>query len=45
MHLGLASMRERVKLVNGTLDIDSAPGLGTTLVAWVPAHPGAGEAR
>jgi signal transduction histidine kinase len=44
MHLGLASMRERVRLVNGTLDIDSAPGLGTTLVAWVPAHSGAGGA-
>ena len=35
--LGLASMRERVRLVNGTLDIESAPGQGTTLVAWVPA--------
>ncbi len=29
-------MRERVLLVNGTLDIDSAPGRGTTVVAWVP---------
>ena len=45
MHLGVASMRERVKLVDGTLDIDSAPGLGTTLVAWVPAHSAAGEAQ
>jgi PAS domain S-box-containing protein len=35
--LGLASMRERILLVNGTLDIDSAPGRGTTVVAWVPA--------
>jgi PAS domain S-box-containing protein len=35
--LGLASMRERVQLVNGTLDIESAPGRGTTVVAWVPA--------
>lgn len=35
-HLGLASMRERVRLVNGTLDIDSAPGRGTTVTAWVP---------
>ena len=34
--LGLASMRERVRLVNGTLDIESAPGRGTAIVAWVP---------
>ena len=42
--LGLASMRERVQLVNGTLDIESAPGRGTTIVAWVPAHAGEGRA-
>ena len=36
--LGLLGMRERVRLVNGTLDIESAPGRGTTLVAWAPAH-------
>lgn len=36
MHLGLASMRERVRLVGGTLDIESAPGLGTAIIAWVP---------
>ncbi len=36
--LGLASMRERVRLVNGTLDIESAPGHGTAIVAWVPAR-------
>jgi len=34
--LGLSSMRERVRLVNGTLDIESAPGRGTAIVAWVP---------
>jgi len=38
MSLGLAGMRERVRLVNGTLDIESAPGLGTTILAWVPAE-------
>jgi signal transduction histidine kinase len=43
--LGLASMRERVRLVNGTLDIESAPGRGTTLVAWVPTQAGDGRAR
>ena len=40
--LGLASMRERVRLVNGTLDIESAPGRGTAVIAWVPAE---GESR
>lgn len=34
--LGLASMRERVRLVSGELDIKSTPGHGTTIVAWVP---------
>jgi PAS domain S-box-containing protein len=38
--LGLASMRERVRLVNGTLDVESAPGRGTAIVAWVPADGG-----
>ena len=42
--LGLASMRERVQLVHGTLDIDSGPGQGTTLVAWVPVRAGKGHA-
>jgi PAS domain S-box-containing protein len=40
--LGLASMRERVRLVNGTLDIESAPGQGTAVIAWVPVE---GEGR
>ena len=35
--LGLASMRERVRLVQGEFDIESTPGRGTTVVAWVPA--------
>jgi signal transduction histidine kinase len=34
--LGLASMRERVHLLGGELDLDTAPGRGTTIVAWVP---------
>ena len=29
-------MRERVRLLNGTLDIETAPGQGTTVIAWVP---------
>jgi PAS domain S-box-containing protein len=40
--LGMASMRERVRLVSGTLDIESAPGQGSTVIAWVPVE---GEAR
>jgi len=35
--LGLASMRERVRLLHGQIDIESTPGRGTTVVAWVPA--------
>ena len=38
MHLGLASMSERVRLVRGTLDIESAPGQGTRVIAWVPVE-------
>lgn len=34
--LGLVSMRERLRLVNGELFIQSQPGRGTTLVARVP---------
>ena len=34
--LGLAGMRERVSLVGGRLQIETAPGAGTTLVAEVP---------
>ena len=39
-HLGLASMRERARLVNGTLDVESSPGRGTTVVAWAPLPEG-----
>jgi signal transduction histidine kinase len=34
--LGHASMRERIRLLGGTLAIQSTPGRGTTVVAWVP---------
>jgi PAS domain S-box-containing protein len=34
--LGLASMRERVRLLQGELDIKSSSSHGTTVVAWVP---------
>ena len=39
--LGLANMRERVWLVNGTFNIESTPGRGTSIIAWVPAEGGA----
>jgi PAS domain S-box-containing protein len=36
--LGLASMRERAQLAGGHLCVDSVPGEGTAIVAWVPAE-------
>jgi PAS domain S-box-containing protein len=38
--LGLESMRERVRLLGGELDVESAPGHGTTILAWVPLTKG-----
>jgi signal transduction histidine kinase len=35
--LGFVSMRERLRIVSGTLHIDSAPSRGTTVTVWVPA--------
>lgn len=35
--LGLVSMSERLRLVNGTFEVDSGPGRGTAVIAWVPA--------
>src|SRR5580692_6109464 len=34
--VGHASMRERIRSLGGKLDIQSTPGMGTTVVAWVP---------
>jgi len=34
--LGIASMRERLELIGGRLDVRSAPGMGTTITAWAP---------
>ena len=36
--LGLVGMRERVGLLGGRLQIESAPGAGTTLVVEVPTR-------
>jgi signal transduction histidine kinase len=35
-HFGLLGMRERVKALGGWLEIDSAPGSGTRIEAWLP---------
>jgi len=43
--LGLTSMQERLKLVNGQLTIDSKPELGTTVQARVPLNPRMKSAR
>ena len=34
--LGFVSMRERLRLVQGTIRIDSAPSKGTRIDVWVP---------
>ncbi|HLW01377.1 MAG TPA: GAF domain-containing sensor histidine kinase [Ktedonobacterales bacterium] len=40
-HLGLHSMRERVASLGGSLQIESAPGQGTTVRAHLPAQSAA----
>jgi signal transduction histidine kinase len=35
-HLGLHSMRERIERLGGTLAVESAPGKGTEISAWMP---------
>jgi signal transduction histidine kinase/ABC-type uncharacterized transport system substrate-binding protein len=43
--LGLASMEERVRLVGGSVEVRSAPGQGTQVIATVPfASPAAADA-
>jgi signal transduction histidine kinase len=37
-HFGLIGLRERLELVQGTLEVISAPGQGTCLRIWVPLH-------
>jgi PAS domain S-box-containing protein len=36
-HLGLLSMRERLEMVGGCFDVESAPGKGTTITALIPS--------
>ena len=35
-HYGLLGLRERARLANGELTIQSEPGIGTTLTMWIP---------
>jgi len=37
-HLGIAGMRERAKLVHGTIDLRSEPGKGTRVTLSVPVQ-------
>ena len=37
--LGIRSMEERARLLDGKFEIHSEPGKGTTLEAWVPLKP------
>ena len=34
--LGFVSMRERLRMVRGTVSVDSAPDLGTKIAVWAP---------
>jgi signal transduction histidine kinase len=34
--LGFVSMQERLRVLHGTVHVDSAPSQGTRIVAWVP---------
>jgi signal transduction histidine kinase len=38
-HVGLRLLRERVRLAGGSLEVDSAPGAGTTLTLRLPVSP------
>jgi len=40
-HLGLLSMKERVRMAKGTLDVESAPLHGTQIRVEIPLGPGA----
>ena len=44
--LGVLTMKERIHLLGGKFKIQSAPGKGTTVIAWVPLAPNSlGELR
>ena len=37
--LGIPSMRERLSMIGGTLEIESSEGVGTTVFARIPIEP------
>jgi PAS domain S-box-containing protein len=39
-HLGLLGMRERLEMVGGSFDVESAPGKGTTIIAQIRSGNG-----
>jgi signal transduction histidine kinase len=39
-HLGLLSMKERVRMVKGTLEVESTPQHGTEIRVDIPLDPG-----
>src|SRR5262249_50445049 len=43
--LGLASMRERVRLLGGRMSVQSEPNRGTTLSVWVPLKEDNGRSQ
>jgi len=42
-HLGLLGMRERLEMVGGCFEVESAPSKGTTITALIPPGNGAGK--
>ena len=41
--IGLLGMRERVALLGGALEVESAPGKGTSIFVRIPVDPSAGQ--
>jgi PAS domain S-box-containing protein len=44
-HLGLLGMRERLEMIGGSFEVESAPGNGTTITAKIPLGTSARGAR